>query len=65
MITFREFLDQLNEALTLRQKTAELKVKRKNVLVKDISNFQEPEHKVHTTASKDWDIKCMMYLIKV
>ena len=53
MITFREFLDQLNEALTLRQKSAELKTKRKNILVKDISNFQEPEHKVHTTATKN------------
>lgn len=53
MITFREFINQLEEALTLKQKTADLKVKRKNILVKDVSNFQEPEHKVHTTASKD------------
>ena len=57
MITFRDFLNQLEEALTLRQKTAELKTKRKNILVKDISNFQEPEHKVLTTASKDGEKK--------
>lgn len=57
MITFREFLDQLNEAMTLRQKSAELRTKRKNVLVKDKSNFEQPTHKVHIKASKDGEVK--------
>jgi len=53
MKTFKQFVEDISEGLTVQQKAAELKAKRKNILVKDKSNFQEHIHKLETKASKD------------
>ena len=57
MITFKQFIEDISEGLTVKQKAADLKAKRKNVLVKDKSNFEQPTHKVHIKASKDGEVK--------
>jgi hypothetical protein len=53
MKTFLQFLEEISEALTVKQKAADLRSKRKNVLVKGTSNFEQPTHKVHISVTKD------------
>lgn len=44
---------QITEAMTPRQKAADLRQKRRDVKVKDKSNFEQPDHKVAVRVSKD------------
>ena len=44
---------QITEAMTPRQKAADLRQKRRDIKVKDKSNFEQPDHKVTVRVSKD------------